>query len=441
MNQLMPFSASITGALFSAVWEGAVLTVVVMLCLRMFPRLSAAARSVIWLNVFVLLALLHILPACAHSAAHVPQVSPVHLDARWSLAIAGVWMVLSIWRAGQLVMGAVHLRGLVRRAKQVEVDSSLQAILERGPQGRSAKLYVSNEITRPSVLGFVRPRVLLTPALLETLSAQELQQVVLHEMEHLRRGDDWTNLLQKIGLVLFPLNPVLLWVERKLCAERELACDDRVMQAGCGRKAYALCLARLAEHSLLQRGFSLALGALERRPELVRRVQRILSRPVQTMGRKAALLTTGGLLSGALASALVLAHSPQLVSFAPAMPNVQTRAIEPLDLNELGKELGGKPQLVKAVMPEQPVRVHPVRKAVLKRPVRRNPEPARIAAAQLPDLQTREAIVVMTEWSDAAPVPRVMISVYRERGANPAAIIPARFAAVPTPNGWLILQI
>ena len=64
-------------------------------------------------------------------------------------------------------------------------------------------------------------------------------------MEHLRRADDWTNLLQKLGLVLFPLNPVLLWVEHRLCAERELACDDRVVSSIAGRKAYALCLTHL----------------------------------------------------------------------------------------------------------------------------------------------------------------------------------------------------
>ena len=152
---------------------------------------------------------------------------------------------------------------------------------------RAAELCVSDEVARPSVLGFFRPRILVPPALVEALTPQELQQVVLHEMEHLRRGDDWTNLLQKIGLVFFPLNPVLLWVERRLCAERELACDDRVVRSSAGRKAYALCLTRMAEFSILRRSFSLVLGLWERRPELVRRVQRIISQPVRSMGRTA----------------------------------------------------------------------------------------------------------------------------------------------------------
>ncbi len=117
---------------------------------------------------------------------------------------------------------------------------------------RKAQLCTSEEVERPSVFGFFHPRILIPPALIEKLSAQELQQVVLHELEHLRRLDDWTNLLQKAALVVFPLNPAMLWVERKLCAERELACDDRVLRSNAAPKAYAVCLTRLAEFSMVQ---------------------------------------------------------------------------------------------------------------------------------------------------------------------------------------------
>ena len=272
MNEILHLvsfvAAGAASALFSAVWQGAVLALVVALGLRLLPRLSAAARSVVWLNVFVLLLLLHFVPAFAGGAGrlrggHVPAV---HLDARWSLGVVAVWLALSLWRAAQLILGIVQLRRLARRARPVWVDEELQALLEDVPGARAVQLYTSDEVARPSVLGFFRPRILVPAALAQHLTPQELRQVVLHEMEHLRRSDDWTNLLQKIGLVLFPLNPVLLWVERKLCAERELACDDRVIQSRAGRKAYAMCLARLAEFSLFRRSFSLVLGLWEQRP-------------------------------------------------------------------------------------------------------------------------------------------------------------------------------
>ena len=267
-------------------------------------------------------------------------------------------------------------------------------------------------------------------------------------MEHLRRGDDWTNLLQKIGLVLFPLNPVLLWVERRLCSERELACDDRVVRSGAGRKAYALCLTRLAEYSILRRSFSLVLGAWERRPELVRRVHRILRQPVQSMGRTRAMVATSGLLAGALGCALVLAHSPELVSFVPThqLAMQQAHSYGPLDPRAVSQAIGGTPQMVKATLPVRamnPVqRAHPVRPALLKRE-RRNRTLDHIASvpprsAPLP-MVDRRAVLVLTEITTQNR-PRVVLAVSSEE-RTPASVIRAAYAIVPTPQGWLIIQI
>ena len=218
-HSLSFLSAGASAALLGAIWQGAVLCAAVVVCLRLLPGLSAAARSVVWFNVFVLVLLLHIVPAFTAQAPvfSARHVAAIRLDPRWSLAIGGLWLSLSLWRGVQLALGAIHLQRLAGRAVAVPVDGELKALLTV-PGGRTARLCASDEVARPSVLGFFRPRILVPTVLLETLSPAEMQQVVLHEMEHLRRADDWTNLLQKIGLVLFPLNPVLLWVERRLCA-------------------------------------------------------------------------------------------------------------------------------------------------------------------------------------------------------------------------------
>jgi len=458
LHSMSYVSATAAGALFSAVWQGTVLAVCVSLCLRLLPGLSAAARSVIWLNVFILLALLHFVPALVGGSGVLAagHLSPVHLDPRWSFVLAGVWAALSLARAVQLIVGAIHLRRLGGRAVPVPVNAELQSLLSGAAGARTAQLCASHEVARPSVLGFFRPRILVPPELLKALSPQELQQVVLHEMEHLHRADDWTNLLQKMGLVLFPLNPVLIWVDRRLSAERELACDDRVLQSSVGRKAYALCLTHLAEYSILRRSFSLVLGAWERRPELVRRVQRILSQPARSMRRRPAMAATGGLLAGALGIAVVLSHSPQLVSFVPAQRTPQLAQI--LDPHDLERALGGTPQLVKAAMPAEPVptaaqhepRRKSVEPAVLKRVRHPHPAPSDTApltaeAASIPELD-RRTVVVLTEWTSYQVRPRVLMAVAPDRRATsgraaPARAIPARYAIVPTPNGWLIIRI
>ncbi|MGA2970885.1 MAG: M56 family metallopeptidase [Acidimicrobiales bacterium] len=416
--------------LVSAIWEGAVLAFCVALCLRFLPDISATARWVVWTNVFLLLLLLHFLrslDAQLQSGTGF-QASPFHLDPLWSVVIAGVWLMLSLWRGGQLISSAIHLRGLAARATRIQPDASILTLLQSGWFGRSAQLCTSTEVERPCVVGFLHPRILLPLSLFRQLSAIDLEQVVLHEMEHLHRADDWTNLLQKVGVVFFPLNPVLYWVERRLCVEREFACDDRVLRSSCGRKNYALCLTRLAEFTIISRSLSLALGAWERRSELARRVHRILRRRNESMRRGPAIVLTGSLVMGVLAGAIALAHSPQIVSFAPhAQSTTQQRSLTASALRpESISNSGGYPTLVKAVMPH-----------------RTSPQASllnyRRGASQKLNVQRRLFVssppefIVLTEWEINAPPPRLIFAVAEDHRSS--------YAAVAVANGWLIVQI
>ena len=428
------FSAAVVSSLVAAVWQGAILAIFVALCMKCFPRLSAAFRSVIWLNVFLVLVLLHIVPYFRGQVGvgQPAHSSPILLRSGFAVAIAGAWVALSLWRSARLILGAYHLQRLVRRALPIVPDESLRALLHGENGSRGAQLCTSMEVERPSVIGFFRPRILLSPALLERLSALELQQVVLHEMEHLHRGDDWSNLIQKIGLTLFPLNPVLYWTEGRLCEERELACDDRVLKSSCTRKSYAMCLTRLAEDSVLRRKLSLALGAWERRSELVSRVQRLLVRPGQSMGSRQAKMVTAGLILAISGGSLALTRSPQLVGFTTMGPSaVHATAVLGTDLHPQGlrgsnvASATGSLQLVKAVMPQSAVQETLKPKLVHAHVVKHAVKP-RIA-------RDRQAWLVLTEWNDSLPPAHLVIAVAPGDGN--------RYAAVPIAHGWLILQI
>jgi hypothetical protein len=202
------------------------------------------------------------------------------------------------------------------------------------PPARPIEICTTRDLDRPSVIGFFAPRILIPEWLFSRLTPGELEQVVLHEAEHLHRRDDWTNLLQKLFLVVFPLNPALAWMERRLCREREMACDEGVVRRTQAPRAYAACLTTLAERGLQQRELqrraqALSLGAFERRPELVHRVHSILR-------RKQALhpLAAGALVSvlgcGLVVGSVELARSPQLVAFVAASePDAKTALSAP----------------------------------------------------------------------------------------------------------------
>ena len=309
-----------TGGLMAAVWQGILLAALVGLGLRLLPRTPPAVRFAIWFAVFLVVAGLPVISLWprAAGAPHGGQGAWITIDGRWSLAIAAVWLAASLARAASLVAAAWRVRALWKRAVPVVVGDFAEARYYSEGQ-RRAQVCTSDEVDRPTVIGFFSPKILIPAWLLEKLTATELEQIVLHEAGHLVRADDWLNLLQKIALVIFPLNPALAWVERRLCLERELAVDERVLHAFEGRagaaKAYATCLATLAEYRLGRRAIALALGVLGRESELGRRVGRILRRG-EGMKPLHAKLVLGGAMLGLLVAATGFERCPQVVGFS-----------------------------------------------------------------------------------------------------------------------------
>ena len=316
----------VASCLISAIWQGMVLAIGVTLCLHLLPETTAAIRSIIWSAAFVLVIALHVAGTMTSSPSIHPvsHESAIHLDFRWGVAIAVLWILMSMVRGLQLAMSVLRLRRIANQAMPVEAGDAWKNLLSR--TRRHVELCTSSDVDSPSVIGFLSPRILIPAALLEKLSQPQLEQIILHEMEHLRRRDDWVNLLQKVSLVLFPLNPVLHWIEKRLCMERELACDESVLRFTQAPKAYASCLVELAEHSMLQARTPLALRAWERQSELASRVRRILRQSNVSLVRGPAKLVAGSLVLGLLAGAASLSHCRQIVSFTSSPVLVNTSA-------------------------------------------------------------------------------------------------------------------
>ena len=152
-------------------------------------------------------------------------------------------LLLRSFAPRDLAFHSLRLRRLWKRrdSGRGRREPSLPAGMLYLPRGTS-QICTTRDLDRPSVIGFLAPRILIPDGSLARLTPGELEQVVLHEAEHLRRRDDWTNLLQKLLLVLFPLNPALAWMERRLCREREMACDEGVVRRTQAPRAYAACL-------------------------------------------------------------------------------------------------------------------------------------------------------------------------------------------------------
>ena len=320
------FARTAGTTLVTSIWQGALIVCGLEICLRIMPRVSAAHRFAIWAAGFgmaaglPLLALLHFgasqagATGVADSGVAGSSVGALlQVDARWGLAIAGLWVAASLIRGAVLAVHSIRLRRLWKAARPVDVNATLAAALEDVRGGR-VTICTTEMLDRPSVIGFFAPRILIPAWLMARLTPDELEQIVLHETEHLRRGDDWTNLMQKLALVAFPLNPALAWMEHRLGREREMACDEGVVRITNAPRAYAACLASLAERGLERRADALTLGAWHRRSELVYRVHGILIRK-RGLNKAAAGAVLGAVGCVLVAGSVEMARAPQLVAF------------------------------------------------------------------------------------------------------------------------------
>lgn len=232
-------------------------------------------------------------------------------------AVAIAWAVFSLVLLARLAAGYFVLRGLKSTATPASPDWQLHFRRLCATHGirRRPQLLVSSHVSGPMSLGFLRPAIVIPSTLLEKLSHPELEQIVLHELAHLHRRDDWSNLAQKLIEAVLPVQPAIYWLGYQMSWVREMACDDWVIAATGTPRSYAAALTKVAELSQWQRTGFLAAGAAGNRSQLFRRVRQMLDRT-----RNAAPHLTIVPLASALAVVVTLtclsAWVPQLVAFA-----------------------------------------------------------------------------------------------------------------------------
>jgi beta-lactamase regulating signal transducer with metallopeptidase domain len=232
-------------------------------------------------------------------------------------ALEMMWALLSFVMLVRLGLGYRKLRGLKAGATPVPTkwQLRLKSLKEINGVRRQTQLLVSGHIAAPMSLGFLSPAILIPRALLDELSDSELEHVVLHELGHLQRRDDWTNLAQKLIEAILPIQPAVYWIGHRMSIEREMACDDWVIAATGTVEPYAASLTKVAELSQWVHAGILAAGATGNRSQLFIRVNHMLDRT-----RNAAPKLAVGPLGMAIAAIGVLiyggARAPQMIAFA-----------------------------------------------------------------------------------------------------------------------------
>ena len=219
-------------------------------------------------------------PVPAQTSFH--RAFPIVLpDGPWPARVLGFWFAISVLMFIRLAVSAAMLER--RKGRASDVPPALSARIAvwaarcHGANRRIIRLAISREISIPLLAGPWRPSILLPAQLLDQLNEGELEQIGIHEAAHLVRRDDYALLLQRVIEAVFALHPVVRWISNRIDLEREIACDDFVIEATGNSQPYAACLARVVEVSGGVRSWPVAAAAVEGRSHLARRVEMLFN--------------------------------------------------------------------------------------------------------------------------------------------------------------------
>jgi len=329
-------------ALMHFLWQGAVVAAIAALALVALRKASAASRYVALLAVLAVMAASPVATYLVMSAAPMPveaRPSPTSAPApiapsttvavppngaapgpesevraarpglHGQAVLASLrnllpWVVV-LWAAGVVLLSLRLMTKwrVIGIAKNVSVEVAgdrwgltMETLAQRLRVSRAVRLLESAAVQVPTVVGWLRPVIMLPASALPGLTPEQWQAILAHELAHIRRNDYLVNLGQTVVETLLFYHPAVWWVSGRIRAERELCCDDLAVEACDDAMVYARALAELEELRAVPEP---ALGAGG--GSLVRRVRR-LTRADE--GRRSHLSAR---LAGAVALAVVAA--------------------------------------------------------------------------------------------------------------------------------------
>ncbi len=446
--------------ILNALPEGFLIAIFAWALLRVLRRQNSGTRFAVWFLALLTVAALPVLGGigvgrglAAGMSLGMPSANSwgslrpaITIPGRWALFVFLAWVLGACVAMMRLLAGLWRLRRLRRSCTPIvaaDLDPAVRRTMEAiGASESVVSRSISNSITIatseyvrvPAAIGFWKRTIVLPAWTLRELPAQDLNVILLHEFAHLRRWDDWTNLIQKIVRALFFFHPAVWWIEKRISVEREMACDDAVLAETANPHGYATCLVSLLEknlahrlaHRLTDKRWSMAQAAVHRAREASLRLAQILdkNRPAATRVWKPALAMVGAF---SMACFMAQPHAPQFVAFdrgtlagqsdpaysagvsqsSSLRPLLLTAAVVPARLRTgESSSLGTADRRATAKVVHAPVHTHDVAGQQLAR--------TRVVVADSNEVLPRERVVEASASADQETVPEFRTLIFIE---------------------------
>lgn len=136
---------------------------------------------------------------------------------------------------------------------------------------RRVSIWYSNQVNGPVTFGHFRPVILLPVALVNNLSMEETESLIIHELTHIRHHDYLINWLLLCAETVYFFNPFIRIMAGKIRLEREKNCDVHVLQFNYPAIGYAETLFKAASLKTSRPPFYLAAAA--KNTQLITRIR------------------------------------------------------------------------------------------------------------------------------------------------------------------------
>ena len=194
--------------------------------------------------------------------------------------IVSIWLMGGLFFLLRLLGGYAYVQGLKVQHNYPMSDhwqQKLATLIHQTPIKRPISLLESALVKVPMVIGYFKPAILLPIGIVNSLSDDEVEAILAHELAHIHRNDYLINIILSFFEILFYYNPAVWWISANVRTERENCCDDIGVQL-CGNSlTYAKALVSIQEMHHAAPSFAMSFSG--RKDQLLQRIKRILNQP------------------------------------------------------------------------------------------------------------------------------------------------------------------
>jgi len=190
---------------------------------------------------------------------------------------SGAYLLLLIFPTMQFIRNykfvqVIRTKGLSKC--NVDLRIFVQRFAERMGIHKPVHIYISDLVSSPVTVGFLKPIILMPIAAINKLTVKQVEAVLLHELAHIRRHDYFINLLINFIHTVLYFNPFVKLFAKTIEREREKSCDEIVMQFQYDPHGYASALLVLEKNNFMRQ--RMAVAASGQRNDLLHRIEKIL---------------------------------------------------------------------------------------------------------------------------------------------------------------------